>query len=650
LYAEAARRGELIAKLEAAGAVRNEEVEFRRKDGSTFWGLTSATSVRDEKTGQFLYFDGAIHDITEHKQAALRRIAQYEVARALAESATPAEAALWILPAVCDCLRWDFGSLWIVENKKNVLKCVEHWARPGLKLKEFATATRAAIFEPGVGLPGRVWRSGKSAWVADVLADTNFPRLTIAARCGLHSALAAPIVLGKKTLGVVEFFSRNIREPDTDLLEMFAALGSQIGQFIERKRGEENIRALNKSLEQRVEDRTRELTAANAALRESESRFRTVTQHTPAAIVLLDTETGKFVEANETATKLFGLTREQLLATGPVDVSPEFQPDGQRSAKGAAAKIQGALRGKFEHFEWTHLHSSGAQISCELRVSRMPAVGRRLVIGAILDISARKKAEAELLRALEQEKELNELKSNFVSVVSHEFRTPLGVIMSAADILENYFDRLKPEQRAGHLQDVAYAARQMAGLMEEVLLLGRVEAGRMEFKPEPIDLGAFCRRLVDEQLSASSRKCPITLALPRKLATAWCDEGLLRHIFTNLLGNAIKYSAAGSPVNFSLSEANRDAVFCISDKGIGIPEADHKRLFETFHRAQNVGEVPGTGLGLAIVKRCVDLHEGIIEVMSKAGLGTTFTVRLKLFKPRKGKESARKKIISRKAR
>ncbi|HEX5218041.1 MAG TPA: PAS domain-containing sensor histidine kinase [Verrucomicrobiae bacterium] len=240
-------------------------------------------------------------------------------------------------------------------------------------------------------------------------------------------------------------------------------------------------------------------------------------------------------------------------------------------------------------------------------------------------------AKRELVKALAQEKELSQMKTSFVNLVSHEFRTPLSVIVSSADILENYFDRLKPEQRIGHLQDIRYSTQQMTKLMEEVLLLGKVEAGKMVFKPEPIDLAGFCQRLVDEQRSATSRKCPILLELKDLEATAHSDEALLRHIFTNLLSNAVKYSPAGSQVHFSIHREESEAVFEVRDHGIGIPAEDQKRLFQAFHRASNVGGIAGTGLGLVIVKRCVDLHGGTIAVESEPQRGTTFVVRLKVF-------------------
>jgi len=673
LYAEPRRRREVVERLTRAGEVRDEEIEYRRKDGTTFWGLTSATGIRDGTSGGILYFDGAIHDITERKQTEQRQAAQYAVVRALADSTSLAEAAPKILAAVGESLHWDVGTIWQVtggpgalpgaprrrrrrepggspagqttddyrELEKSMaapaqaapeaMRCVDLWHRPGLRLERFIMETRRSILPRGIGLPGRIWKTAEPAWISDVLEDANFPRAPIAATCGLHAAFGFPICLGQRILGVIEFFSREIRRPEARLLEMFSAIGSQIGQFIERKRAEEGLRSLNKDLEQRVRERTTELVTANGALRESESRYRTVAERTPAAIVVLDTEAGRFTEVNENAVRLFGMSREALLQVGPAEVSPAFQPDGQLSLQAARQQIAKALAGSTPIFEWVHRRGDGAEIPCEVRVARMPAAGRELVIGAITDITARKQAEAELRTALEQEKELNQLKSNFVSVVSHEFRTPLGVILSGAEILENYFERLRPEQRAGHLQDIRHATRQMTELMEEVLLLGKVESGKMECKPEWMELRAFCRRLVEEQCSATGGKCRLTVELTGIPARAWADEAMMRHIFTNLLSNAVKYSPAGSPVRFSVRREGATALFEVEDHGIGIPAEDQKALYEAFHRGRNVGDIPGTGLGMVIAKRCVEAQGGTIEFASAVGHGTTFRVRLKAF-------------------
>jgi len=235
--------------------------------------------------------------------------------------------------------------------------------------------------------------------------------------------------------------------------------------------------------------------------------------------------------------------------------------------------------------------------------------------------------------ALASERELVELKSRFVALVSHEFRTPLGIIMSAGELLQNYRDRLPEDKRQELLDDILVSTRRMAALMEQVLLLGRVDAGKLAAQAVPLDLDDLLGRIADEQRSATAARCPILLDLgaPGALTGARADAGLLRHILSNLVSNAAKYSPPGSEVRLAARRDGTDAVLTVADRGIGIPEADQARLFEAFHRAGNVGETPGSGLGLLIVKRCVDLHGGRISARSRLGDGTTFEVRLPLF-------------------
>jgi signal transduction histidine kinase len=216
-------------------------------------------------------------------------------------------------------------------------------------------------------------------------------------------------------------------------------------------------------------------------------------------------------------------------------------------------------------------------------------------------------------------------------MVSHEFRTPLGIIQSSAEILEDYLDQLEPTERRDHLQSIRKNTRRMAGLMEELLLLGSLDACKMELRLAPLELQTFVQKLVDEVLSAANRRCPIELSFAEMPAEIQADERLLQHIFTNLLTNAIKYSDAGQMVGFEIRCTGTEMVCAIRDEGIGIPEADQEWLFSAFHRGHNVFGRPGTGLGLVIVKRCVDLHRGKITVESKIGQGTVVTVRLPIF-------------------
>jgi signal transduction histidine kinase len=239
-------------------------------------------------------------------------------------------------------------------------------------------------------------------------------------------------------------------------------------------------------------------------------------------------------------------------------------------------------------------------------------------------------AKEELRQALAHEQELGRLKTNFVNLVSHEFRTPLGIIMSATENLENYLERLQPTERAELLADIRTSTQRMSGLMQEVLLLARVDAGKLACRPVTLELRALLERLIEEVRGASDHACVIEFSMASEAHAACADEALLRHMFTNLLSNAVKYSPLGQPVHFRIERDSDSAIFTVRDEGIGIPEADQKQLFQTFHRGSNVGERPGTGLGLVIVKRCVDLHGGTLHLESKLNAGTTVTVRLPL--------------------
>jgi PAS domain S-box-containing protein len=166
---------------------------------------------------------------------------EYITARALAESTTLAEAAAKVLRAICENLDWDHGALWNVDGAGGVLHCVETWHLSTADLPAFDAASRSTTFREGVGLPGRVWASGQPAWIPDVLSDSNFPRAPIASQEGLHGAFGFPILSRGTVIGVMEFFSREIREPDEPLLGMLGTVGAQIGQFMQRKHAEEEL-------------------------------------------------------------------------------------------------------------------------------------------------------------------------------------------------------------------------------------------------------------------------------------------------------------------------------------------------------------------------------------------------------------------------
>lgn len=231
-------------------------------------------------------------------------------------------------------------------------------------------------------------------------------------------------------------------------------------------------------------------------------------------------------------------------------------------------------------------------------------------------------------KALEQEKELSDLKLQFFSMVSHEFRTPLSLIMGSAQLLEeNLKTQLEP-RNLKNLHRIESSSKRMSQMLSDVLTLARAEAGKLEFKPALIEVQTFCLNLVEDFQVFSKLKRTIRFMRKGARTHAYIDEKLVYAILSNLLSNAIKYSPPEKPVHFTLICEAEFVAFQVKDEGIGISLEDQAKLYDPFSRGSNVGGILGTGLGLALVKRCIDLHRGTIDLISEPGSGTIFTVTL----------------------
>ena len=237
------------------------------------------------------------------------------------------------------------------------------------------------------------------------------------------------------------------------------------------------------------------------------------------------------------------------------------------------------------------------------------------------------KRNDELIKA----KEVNQLQSTLVSMFSHDFRNPLTTVLSCAELLQNKSELLTEEKKTALFKMIRLASKNMAQLLDEVLLVGRADLGTLESHLTPLDLKSFCAEIVEElQFNANKSNIEILFKCRGELSKGIWDQNLLRHILGNLLANAVKYSLEGGQVKFIIIGEEKQVIFRVRDWGIGIPVEDRQHLFEPFHRASNVGRIPGTGLGLAIVQSCVKTCQGNIEISSELGIGTTVTVTLPL--------------------
>jgi PAS domain S-box-containing protein len=372
---------------------------------------------------------------------------------------------------------------------------------------------------------------------------------------------------------------------------------------------------------------------AQEVLRTSEERFRSLSACSPVGIFETDLA-GRCLYTNPRYQEICSCTLEETLGEGWLQcLHPEerarvfaewslYARDGREYSKEFRIQTQEGI------VRWIHVRSS------PMFSAQGELIGH---VGTVEDITSRRQAEADILAALHRERELSELRNSFLSLVSHEFRTPLTTIRSSTELLERYNNKLSDEKKQTHYRRIESAVDRMTHLLDEVLLIGQAEAGKLKFEPQPMDLVPWCRDLVEamqavynNQQQSTTEQYALTFTSSGECTDAQIDEKLLAHILTNLLSNAIKYSLEGGTVQFDLVCTAREAIFCITDSGIGIPAEYLPQLFESFQRASNVGTIQGTGLGLAIVKKAVDLHRGTIAVESEVGVGTTFTVRLPL--------------------
>lgn len=399
----------------------------------------------------------------------------------------------------------------------------------------------------------------------------------------------------------------------------------------DHKQIEADLQRAHSELEQRVQQRTAELKQSNeqlrseiverqraqAALQSSVATNRALINAMPDWMFRFSAD-GIFINHHDAPNTKLPLPSEAFLGKSLQEVFPKD------TAQPFMNCIQNALDShEMQLFEY--------QFDCEgnslVFEARFAVSAEDEVMAVIRDITERKQAEDDIRNALNKERELNELKSRFVAMTSHEFRTPLATILSSAELLEHYGHKWDETRKLKHLNQIEQSVKHMTGLLNDVLLLGKAESGNLAFNPTPMQLTEFCKGLAEE-LQITTHTHEIVCCLQDQSTEVRMDEKLLRHIFTNLLSNAIKYSPQGGKIHFDLVFDNADAILKVQDHGLGIPASECDHVFNSFSRASNIGNISGTGLGLAIVKRSVDLHGGEISLTSQEKVGTTFTVRL----------------------
>ncbi|MEP0886107.1 ATP-binding protein [Trichocoleus sp. ST-U3] len=416
--------------------------------------------------------------------------------------------------------------------------------------------------------------------------------------------------------------------PVQDLQNQVVSLRWRMQDFTDENRGATTV-----CVPSAVESRGRS-DITSSAVSPGEPLFRAMFENAAVGMALLDKH-GHVIKSNCTLQTILGCTAQEL----PV-VLRELMGLDQSGVE--LVTFQQLIAGQRHSYqlEKRFLNQDGALYWGRFTVSLVQGIGEEPTFATCMltDVTEYKYSVLTTTDAQAKGEEFSKLKSRFFYVTTHELRNPLNTIFACADLIENNTRQGTEEKKRTYLQHIKVNVRRINQLLDDLLLMGKIEAGTIEVNPSLVDLNEFCRRLIAELQEDEGKEHKVTLINEYQASGIW-DEKLLRRILKNLLLNAIKYSPKGSEIRLGITCEKGQVVFHIQDSGIGIPQQDQKFLFQAFHRGSNVGKVPGSGLGLLIAKECAIAQGGEIAVESEENLGTTFIVTLPLnHRPGKSKK------------
>lgn len=445
----------------------------------------------------------------------------------------------------------------------------------------------------------------------------------------IRSLCAMPVYVHDEVIGTIAFYSHYEDTFTGDELDFLQNIANDLSFGIEK------IRENNKRIE------------IQKALLENEQKLSAIFRGAPIIMMLLDSK-GRVLKINDPALVYAKKTRKEALnlKTGEIfgcinainnnndcgttracqecniwnTVKKTF--DTKKNMYKVEAQLTKNVNGVHNHYQLL--------ISTALFSSSEPDT----VLVSIDDITQRKKAEKQIQQALQKEKELNDLRSQFVSTVTHEFRTPLAGIYSNTQLLDRYHERWDKTKKERSFKRIYSAVNTMSSLLEDVSILGKEQSGRLKINPEDTYLYDYIESLAEEANETNNDKQPIKIINSFPCKNVRVDRTLLRHIMINVFTNALKYSSEDDPapeLTIRAGDEKNTICFILKDHGKGIPGHELKNIFQPFYRASNIGKEKGTGLGMSIVKRSIEIHGGTIDVQSEEGKGTTVTMQISFF-------------------
>ena len=576
------------------------------------WYVTRLTA----KTGRV---EGVLccgEDVSESLRAALVAKQQREFAEALSDIVSVLNSSLElgqvvesILAHIGRVVPHDAANVMLIEDGEVYVVGHRGYAERGLK--EWIENLRW----PLEAVPNllEVTRTQEPLAIPDINAYSGW--LQVPEADWVRSFACAPILVDGEVAGFLNLDSSTAGFYTQEHAERLQAFAAHASIALKNARLYATVQRYAAELEHRVAERT-------VALQESEARYRAIVEDQTELICRFLPD-GTLTFANNAYCRFFHVERDTLSEHNFMEFIPAADCAvieaklSALSAQHPVTPVECRVYTPQKETRWV-LWTLRKIYNEDGLFVEFQGVGQ--------DITERYEAEEVLRQALAREIQFSELKTRFVSMVSHEFRNPLSVILTYTELLSNYYQRLSPQQREKYFNHIRAHVKNMSEMLEDLLLISRAEAHRLDVHVEQLDLAAFCQRIVDEFRTTSGAPRQFGFVAEGDCHTA-TDPKLWRVVITNLLSNATKYSQPNGAIEVRL-RCTEDAIeLQVEDDGIGIPEADQARLFEAFHRASNVGDRPGTGLGLTLVSQCVELLGGAINFHSREGEGSTFIVK-----------------------
>ncbi len=485
---------------------------------------------------------------------------------------------------ICEYTGWPVGHAYMVSPDDQELMIpadIWHLDSPD-RFANFKASTESMSVMKGEGIPGRILESKHPLWVSDVMQDTNFPRARVALDLGVHAAFAFPILLGRDVVGVLEFFSARIEEPDKTLLDLMAHVGAQVGRVIERQQSGE-------------------------ALSLSEERSRLIVETANDAFIAIDRDS-KIIDWNRVAERMFGWSREEVVGTSmPELIMPEqYRNDHYRGVARFLDTGEGPVF--YEQIELSALKRDGNEFPVELTIWPLEVGDSYQFNAFVRDVSARKRLEG--------------YRDQFIANAAHELRTPVATITGLLDLLKER-SRLKREDVDSAMTAITRQGHRLGILIRNLLDLTRLEQGNLEVDVQPVALAAAVRSALEAAPPPEGKK--VEEDLRRDLIVS-SDPTRLEQIVTNLLTNAYRYG--GDEIRIVSDAGAGGVVLSVEDNGEGVPVDIVPQLFDPFTRGRNSSGTGGSGLGLAIVQMLAEACGANVTYAAREPSGSRFELHL----------------------